>query len=259
MSIWTDQWRSFVEETSYLRILKEKGISNNQFWQSYQVYDEVLRCSGYPGEILTRISSFIRPEDVLLDIGAGTGAFAVPLSKIAKKIIAVDPSEYHLALLSKKAKKEKLANIISIAKEWKAVKLSDIGIVDYSLAAYSLFDEEIEAFLRKMIGISLKGVFIVFRAEKPDPLNEFAYGKRPSADYKCLYQILKELGYNFEAEIFERHYALPMDLVLKQYRFSGENREDLDEFLRAEKRLVEKDDAVWATFHAKDALLSMIC
>ncbi|MFB3763833.1 MAG: class I SAM-dependent methyltransferase [Methanotrichaceae archaeon] len=258
MSIWTDHWRSFVSETSYLRILREKGISNDQFWQSYQIYDEVLRRSGYPGEILTRISSYIRPEDVLLDIGAGTGAFAVPLARIADRIIAIDPSDYHLGLLSEKAEREKLKNIIPIANEWRAVNPSDIGMVDYSLAAYSLFDLEIEAFLRRMIDIASKGVFIVFRAGKPDSLNEFVYGIRPSADYKCLCHILDDLGYKFESEIFERHYALPMNLVSRQYSFSGKSVDDLNEFLRAEKRLIEKDDGCLAAFSVEDALLSMI-
>ncbi|MHB8120121.1 MAG: hypothetical protein ACYDHX_15615 [Methanothrix sp.] len=44
---------------------KEK-ISNDQFWRSYGIYDQVLMHSGYPGEILSKISSFISPEDALL-------------------------------------------------------------------------------------------------------------------------------------------------------------------------------------------------
>ena len=258
MSLWIDQWRSFIKETSYKHILTDKGISNDWFWQSYQVYDEVMRFSGYPGEIPSRISSFIRPDEVLLDIGAGTGAFAIPLARVTKKVIAVDPSLYHQSLLAEKARKERLTNIVQIAKEWMEITPSEIGAVDHVLAAYSLFDEEIEAFLKKMIDISSKEVFMVFRAEKPDPLNEFAYGPRLSADYQLLHHILEDMGYSFRVEIFDRSYALPMDLVMKQYRFSNKSREDLEGFLRDEKRLIEKDDGSYATFCSKDALLHMI-
>ena len=31
MSFWTDQWRSFIRETSYLHDLGEEKISNDQF------------------------------------------------------------------------------------------------------------------------------------------------------------------------------------------------------------------------------------
>ena len=81
MSRWTDQWRDFVRDTSYVHNLREEKISNDQFWRSYGIYDQVLMHSGYPGEILSKISSFISPEATFLDIGAGTGAFAIPLSR----------------------------------------------------------------------------------------------------------------------------------------------------------------------------------
>ena len=225
MSRWTDQWRDFVRETSYVHNLTEENISNDQFWRSYGIYDQVLMHSGYPGEILTKISSFISPEATFLDIGAGTGAFAIPLSRKTSRTIAVDPSAYQLQILSEKARQEGLTNIFTIEKEWKDVQPAeiscmnvsaagisgvDISAVDYSLAAYSLFDEDIENFLTKMIDLTRKGIFIVFRAESFDSLNEFAYGPRPHADYLCLYHILKDMGYQFRCnfiseELFSSH------------------------------------------------------
>ena len=96
MSHWTDQWRDFVRESSYIHILKERKISNDQFWRSYGVYDQILNHSGYPGEILNRIFSFISPGTSLLDIGAGTGAFSIPLSRQTSRTVVVDPSGYQL-------------------------------------------------------------------------------------------------------------------------------------------------------------------
>ena len=273
MSQWADQWRDFVRETSYVRNLTEEKISNDQFWRSYEIYDQVLMHSGYPGEILTRISSFISPESTLLDIGAGTGAFAIPLSRKTARTIAVDPSAYQLQILSEKARREGLTNICTIEKEWKDVQPSeiscmnvsgggiygvDIPAVDYTLAAYSLFDANIENFLAKIIDVTGKGIFIVFRAESFDSLNEFAYGPRPHADYLCLYHILKDMGHQFEVILFPRNYYLPIDLVFKQYRFSKKSRDELLGHLSREGRLQEREDGSWAAFTAKDALLYLI-
>lgn len=113
MSRWTDQWKKFVRETSYVHDLKEEKISNDQFWRSYGIYDKILMHSGYPGEILSKISSFISPKATFLDIGAGTGAFAIPLSRKTTQTIAVDPSAYQLQILSEKARQEGLTNIIT--------------------------------------------------------------------------------------------------------------------------------------------------
>ena len=268
MSQWADQWRDFVRETSYVHNLTEENISNDQFWRSYGIYDQVLMHSGYPGEILTKISSIISPEATFLDIGAGTWAFAIPLSRKTSRTIAVDPSAYQLQILSEKARQEGLTNIFTIEKEWKDVPVSEISCmnvsgvdnsaVDYSLAAYSIFDEEIENFLAKMIDLTRKGIFIVFRAESFDPLNEFAYGPRPNADYICLYHILKDMGHQFDVILYPRNYYLPIDLVFKQYRFSKKGRDELLGHLSQEGRLLDREDVKWASFSAKDALLYLI-
>jgi len=279
MSRWTEQWRNFVKETSYLHSLAERDISNDQFWRSFGIYDQVLNHSGYPGEILAKISSFIAPEATLLDIGAGTGAFAIPLSKIASKVIAVDPSAYQLQVLSEKARGESLTNIVKIEKEWKDVRPSEISEiasaaggyaggdiasdnasyqVDYSLAAYSLFDLDIENFLKKMIDVTRKGIFIVFRAGGADSLSEYAYGPKPHADYICLGQILRDMGYQFNDHLFTRSYELPIDLVFQQYRFCRKSREELINHLKMEGRLEERTDGMWAAFKTTDALLYMI-
>jgi SAM-dependent methyltransferase len=259
MSQWTDQWKDFVRKTSYKNSLAEKNISNDEFWRSYGIYDQVLMLSGYPGELLAKISSFIEPETTLLDIGAGTGAFAIPLSKITSKTIAIDPSQYQLQILLEKAREEGLTNITTIEKEWEDVEPSEIACsIDYALAAYSLFDEDIESFLHRMINIARKGIFIVFRANGSDTLNEFAFGPRPYADYICLMQILKDMGYLFEDMLFTRNYSLPIDLVFQQYRFCKKSKDELLGHLNKEGKLQERDDGVWAKFQATDALLHMI-
>jgi len=53
MSFWTDQWKSFIRETSYLHNLREEKISNDQFWRRYGTS---IRCDAIP----QRLSSSFR-------------------------------------------------------------------------------------------------------------------------------------------------------------------------------------------------------
>ncbi|MDH7596274.1 MAG: class I SAM-dependent methyltransferase [Methanothrix sp.] len=248
MSVWVDQWREFIRRTSYIRHLRERGISNDQFWREYEIYDEILELMGYPGRILDRISSLIHPGSTVLDIGAGTGAFAIPLSRIAGRIIALDPSEHQLQVLMRKARG--VDNIKALCDAWPEAEISDR--IDYTLAAYSLFQEDVEAFLRRMMEVSHLGVFIVFRAEPPDPLNDFAYGPRPHVDHRCLHSILRDMGHDFDVELFPRDYRLPIGYVLKQYRYSERSPEEIMDYLRSTGRL---DDEMRVSFHSTDALL----
>jgi hypothetical protein len=130
--------------------------------------------------------------------------------------------------------------------------------VDYALTAYSLFDEEIEGFLARMIDIAREGIFIVFRGSPPDTLSEFAYGPRPQADYLCLYDILKDMGHQFDVILFPRDYHLPLEMVQKQYGFSNKKAEQIVDRLRSEGQLQERKDGLWASFSTKDALLYLM-
>jgi hypothetical protein len=99
--------------------------------------------------------------------------------------------------------------------------------VDYALAAYSLFDEDIEGFLARMIDIAREGIFIVFRGSPPGTLSEFAY-------------------------------HLPLEMVQKQYGFSNKKAEQIVDRLRSEGQLQERKDGLWASFSTKDALLYLM-
>ena len=61
--------------------------------------------------ILDTIRHIFNPDDRVLEIGAGTGRFTIPIAHCVKEIVALDVSEKMLARLSIKAKAEKLTNI----------------------------------------------------------------------------------------------------------------------------------------------------
>ena len=53
----------------------------------------------------------LKPTDVVLDLGCGTGAFLLHAAKVCKKVIGVDPSISMLAVLQEKASTQNITNV----------------------------------------------------------------------------------------------------------------------------------------------------
>lgn len=255
---WSDEWNSSIKQSSYLKILNEKGISNDDFWKQLDYYEEFMAHSRYPGKIMDRISFFLSSKDTVLDIGAGTGAFTIPISRIVNKIIALDSSPHQLKILKDKAKIAKCENILYLENEWKNVSIDQLGKVDYSLASYSFFEDDILSFLEKSISVASKGIFLVFRAGRGDPLREYAYDTKNSVDFLHLYNILSEMGYLFNVEIFTSDYILPLNFVYRSYPFTNKTEDEIFNYLSNNNRLVKQNDSHGVLCQRKDALLYLI-
>ncbi|MFV9511128.1 class I SAM-dependent methyltransferase [Tepidibacillus sp. LV47] len=67
----------------------------------------------------------LKKEDTVLDLGAGTGYFSLPIAKLVKKVIAVDVSEEMLSHLKQEMKREKIDNIEMIQHEIETLPFDD--------------------------------------------------------------------------------------------------------------------------------------
>ncbi len=68
--------------------------------------------------VLDVIRSHVAPEDVVLDVGAGAGRYALPLARVAREVIAVDPSTSMLAALREDAAAHGIRNVRAIEGRW---------------------------------------------------------------------------------------------------------------------------------------------
>ena len=112
------------------------AATDRAFWERYAPhYDERI---GSDGErvALDYLKKIVRPTDSLLDVGAGTGRFALPLSESVERITAVDHSPDMLGILRRKTTAAGIATIVTVEGEWPDV---DVEPHDVVLVAWSLY------------------------------------------------------------------------------------------------------------------------
>jgi len=109
----------------------------------------------------------ITPSSRVLDIGAGPGTLAIPLSGIVRHITAVEPSTGMLECLHENIQQREIKNITVIQKKWEDINpgmdLEDP--YDVVVAAYSLGVPDLRAALEKMDQVSGKYVYIFWFAD----------------------------------------------------------------------------------------------
>lgn len=116
-----------------------------------------------PGSSLTFIASILKsnPDSTLLDIGAGAGDWSEFLAPYAKKVTALEPSDFMGELISEKIIEGNIENVELVKGSWPAI---DIEPHDYTLASHSMYTEtEFQPFIDKMVETSRKGCFLVLK------------------------------------------------------------------------------------------------
>ena len=76
------------------------------------VYDVSVRLDpGYLRSLKRMLEIVVRPGDVTLDVGSGTGLGTIHAASIAAKVIAIDPSREMTRRLEKKIRRRHLENV----------------------------------------------------------------------------------------------------------------------------------------------------
>ncbi|MDD1703822.1 MAG: class I SAM-dependent methyltransferase [Methanoregula sp.] len=179
--------------------------------------------SRYDARIQLTIRSLdITPDSRVLDIGAGPGTLALPLSPLVREISAVEPGEGMVGILESHIHKDGITNISCIKKRWEEVEIEhDLdGNYDVVIASLSLTMHDIRAALAKMDQASTKYVYLFWFVNSPfwekmyddlwEPLHGVPYFPGPKAD--CLFNVLYQMGIYANVEM------LPLE---KEYRFAS--------------------------------------
>jgi SAM-dependent methyltransferase len=112
------------------------------------------------------LRSLVQPTDVVLDIGAGGGRYALPLALECKAVIAVEPSEGMRRVLREGMAEHGITNIEPLDARWPAG--ADTTLADISLMSHIGYDiEDIGPFLDAMESATRRLCIAVLLSQPP--------------------------------------------------------------------------------------------
>lgn len=150
------------------------------FWQAHAAgYDVDASSAEKYTATLAAIQPHLRPNDTLLDMGAGTGRFALPLARSVRQVTALDHAAPMLAILRRKLHAQCVNNIVIQQADWDC-PTTVVPQHDVVLAAWSLYRvRDILASMQKLIAATRRTLIIVAspgRAPNDTPLHLYFYG-----------------------------------------------------------------------------------
>lgn len=157
--------------------------------------------------LLGRLREASGPDAVLLDVGAGSGRFALAMAPHVAEVVAVDPSPAMLRRLRREASKAGVANVGCVEGRWEDVEVAPADVV---LASYVLpLVQDAARFLTKMDQTCRGRAFVCLNALPTDvlfsPFWRHFHGtsRKPGPTYLDALAVLDELGIRAEAQVAE--------------------------------------------------------
>ena len=120
-----------------------------------------------------RLPSLVSPSDRVLEIGAGTGIFTLPIARRCREVTAVDISEGMLEILAGKAEKDGLANIRTIAGNAETIDLGGSWTVACAFSSLE-YMADLPAFFRRLADRIEPGGTLYFITARRSLLRLFA-------------------------------------------------------------------------------------
>jgi len=106
------------------------------------------------------------PESTVIDIGAGTGGWAIPMARHARTVTALEPSSGMIAVMKENILAEAIANIDIVQGSW-----PDTRVVphDFSLCSHAMYGvADLPAFVNAMSRATRKTCMMLLRAPAHD-------------------------------------------------------------------------------------------
>lgn len=102
-----ERWKRQIE-----RCREDRAQPDAKHWENAAAwYETWVQDNDYVEKTLPFLQPFLAPEGKVLEIGAGTGAFTLPLAQEAERMIALEPSSGMRDILTRKLEEENVKNV----------------------------------------------------------------------------------------------------------------------------------------------------
>ena len=201
---WREVWQRKQEE----RVGGIKGKLGSKDWdQVAKDYSDWNRSNDYQygRKVVEAIGEIITPDSEALDIGAGPGTLAIPLTEKVTKVTVIEPSQGMIKYLMEDAKERGVKNIEVINKSWQEVDDSDIKKkFDIVACSHLLWQfKDVDRQLKRMEDASRGYCCVVHPAGGRDPIIKSLWSEVMGREYSgeldpdlddLLFVMLRERG-----------------------------------------------------------------
>jgi 2-polyprenyl-3-methyl-5-hydroxy-6-metoxy-1,4-benzoquinol methylase len=199
---WIELWRQLAEAQS--RSWKERKGKKGQEGDAWRD-----RARGFDAKVRERWANpdssrqaviaalKAQPGATVLDIGAGTGAWACLLAQHARLVTAVEPSPTMIEVMEENLAAEGIENVQIVQGSWPDVS---VACHDFSLCSHAMYAyPDLPAFVRRMMEVTRRTCFLVMRAPTTDGLMAQAAQRiwgQPydSPNFQVAYNALLQVG-----------------------------------------------------------------
>ena len=198
---WITLWKELVEKQGPFWNCKKRSEKNKDKWKDRakgfyaRVRERWSKPDPHRDFIVSMISS-VRNATVL-DIGAGTGAWAILLSRSAQKVTAIEPSADMRQILKENLENEGIDNVEVLDGFW---PVSGMEPHDFSLSSHSVYGcEDLPGFVCAMTNSTKHTCFMLLRAPDYNGLMAMAANRvwgqpNDSPNFQVAYNAMIQMG-----------------------------------------------------------------
>ena len=196
---WNSLWRELVEIKARSRKRKSGGKPPSDIWvdRARDFKEGVKRKWAKPDSSRDFILSHIDPDGTVLDIGAGTGDWAILLAPRVRHVTAVEPSPSMVEVMRESLAAAKISNVSIVQGEWPDVPVEPH---DYSLCSHAMYaSPDLKIFILRMEACTRRTCFLLLRAPSIDSVRAEAalhlWGQPlDSPNFTIAYNVLLQAG-----------------------------------------------------------------
>ena len=198
---WVRRWHDLVvtreQQWERLGMLKPGG----DFWTNRAAtFARFSRGVRRDDPVIERVRSQLPAADGrVLDVGAGTGRYAVPLAELGARVIAVEPNAAMAALLAEEARDREVAVVVEPS-AWPDAE-PRVGSAEVVLCAHVVYPiADVVPFIRALDRAARCAVVMVARLGQPDEAMAPVFSavhdeeRAPMPSLPDLYNLLLQLG-----------------------------------------------------------------